>query len=193
MKLNIKLGVPTEALLKHPTACFRLSKALTRVSDALSFGEFYIKQAKGGVITPKDLEHMSASIWTSGRSAEDLAKLVDDADIQQAVMAYSAEAKRFNNAIRSNLPAVKAKAKAKEPKPVTVTTLTKRTTDLRKKLGEIEAKVEGLCTVDKPAVANVTPTLQGRVTMAGAGRSATPKKRPLYPRYFVASMGRSRR
>lgn len=197
MKLKINLGVPTEALLKHPTACFNLSKAMTRVSDALSFGAFYLAQSKGDVMTPKELEHMSASIWTSGKSAEDLGKLVDDPDIRKAVEAYRKEAVRLNTAIRSNIPSVKAlKAKAKGEKvqvtPVTVTSLVIKTTALRSKLSVIEKKVESLCTVDKPAAPSISaPAMKGRAGMSGSG--TTHRKRPMYPRYFVASMGRSRR
>jgi hypothetical protein len=201
MKLNINLGVPTEALLKHPTACFNLSKAATRVSAALSFGEFYLKQTKGDVVVPRDLEHMSAALYSSSRSADELAfMLADDPELKKAVQAYSKSALRFNTQLRRNLPsvtAIKAKvvAKAKgeklDVKPVTVAQMDTRTTDLRKQLAEIEKKVENLCTVDKPAAKIVTPTtMKGRAGMAG-GNGA--KKRPLYPRYFVASMGRSRR
>lgn len=187
MKLNIKLGVPTEALLKHPTTCFNLSKATTRVSAALSFGEFYLKQSKG-VVTPRELEHMSASIWSSSKSAEDLAKFIDDPELRKAVDDYAVAGRRFNNEIRKNLPSVQKTSitKEKKAKPLTVAQMTARTVALRSKLADIEKKVESLCTVDKPA-----PALKGRVGMSGSG--ATPKKRPMYPRYFVASMGRSRR
>lgn len=198
MKLSINLGVPTKALLKHPTVCFRLSKAMTRVSDALVFGEFYLKQTKGPVIAPRDLEHMSASIFSSSKSAEGLALLVDDPDLRKAISAYSAHAQRLNTAIRSNLPSIKTlKAKAKGQKvkaePITASFLSIRTAALRSKLSEIEKKVESLCTVEKPAAAsNVTATaMKDRAGMSGSGTS--PKKRPMYPRYFVASMGRSRR
>lgn len=188
MKLNIKLGVPTEALLKHPTACFNLSKAATRVSAALSFGEFYLKQSKG-VVTPRELAHMSASIWSSSKSAEDLAKFIDDPELRKAVDDYAVAGLRFNNEIRKNLPSVLKSSIKKDKtssKPLTVQQMTARTAALRSKLADIEKKVESLCTVDKPA-----PALKGRVGMSGSG--ATPKKRPMYPRYFVASMGRSAR
>jgi len=191
MKLNIKLGVPTEALLKHPTACFNLSKAATRVSAALSFGEFYLKQSKG-VVTPRELEHMSASIWSSSKSAEDLAKFIDDPELRKAVDDYAVAGRRFNNEIRKNLPSVLKSSikKDKTPsKPLTVAQMTTRTVALRSKLADIEKKVESLCTVDKPAP---TPVMKGRVGMGG-GTTSTPRKRPMYPRYFVASMGRSRR
>lgn len=193
MKLNIKLGVSTEALLKHPTACFGLSKAVTRVSASLSFGEFYLKNTKGNVITPRDLEHVSASIWTSSKSAEDLEKLVDDPELRKAITAYSADARRLNNAIRSSLPSAKAliaKAKGKqvEPKAVTVPVLKSRTMALRSKLAEIEKKVENLCTVEIKLAP--LPSLKGRFSTSG---TSAPRKRPMYPRYFVASMGRSRR
>jgi ribosomal protein L7/L12 len=233
MKLSINLGVPTEALLKHPTVCFRLSRAMTRVSDALVFGEFYLKQTKGPVIAPRDLEHMSASIFSSSKSAEGLALLVDDPDLRKAISAYSVNAQRLNTAIRSNLPSIKTlKAKAKGQKvkaePITASFLSIRTAALRSKLSEIEKKVEDLCTVrskvemitrhrtktgaglkeakdaieqlkdygplPEASTTNVSApatTSVGRVRMSGSG--VTPKKRPMYPRYFVASMGRSRR
>ena len=192
MKLNIKLGVPTEALLKHPTACFNLSKAATRVSAALSFGEFYLKQSKG-VVTPRELEHMSASIWSSSKSAEDLAKFIDDPELRKAVDDYAVAGRRFNNELRKNLPSIqKLKTSITKDKtaskPLTVAQMTARTAALRSKLADIEKKVESLCTVDKLAPA---PVMKGRVGMGGSG--ITPRKRPMYPRYFVAAMGRSRR
>jgi hypothetical protein len=62
MKINLKLGVPTEALLKHPTACFRLSSALTRVQDALAFGQFYVRETKTGA-------HFRFDPWYGRRSS----------------------------------------------------------------------------------------------------------------------------
>lgn len=203
MKLNINLGVPTADLLKSPTACFRLSKALTRVSDALSFGEHYLKAAKQGVpLEKRDFEHISASIHTSGRSAEDLANLIDDPGLRLMVAQYSAEAKRFNAAIRKALPAkTKAQKVLKEVftkgpvKPLTSAQIAKKTENLRAKIVEIDKQVESLCTIDKPTPPTApapAPAMKGRYGM-GAGAPHAPKKRPMYPRYFVASMGRSRR
>lgn len=200
MKMNLRLGVPTEALLKHPTACFRLSKAATRVSASLSFSEHYFKNLNASPLQPRDLEHISASIYTSSRSADELAKLVEDQDLKKEIEAYSKDAARLNKQIRSNLPKEKSKAKAqnREVKPVTLTSLENRALSLRKKLTEIEKKVEDLCTVNSaPAPAGDKPrysppgasSMQGRVSMSGIVH----KKKPMYPRYFVASMGRSRR
>jgi hypothetical protein len=194
MKMNLRLGVPTEALLKHPTACFRLSKAATRVSTALSFSEHYFKNLGASPLQRRDLEHISASIYTSGRSAEELAKLVEDQSLKKEIEAYSRAAARFNQQIRSNLPKAKAKA-TKEAKPITMTSLVDRAQFLRNKLVQIEKKVEDLCTVNPAANEKPRPTpagsstMHGRVSMSGIIH----KKKPMYPRYFVASMGRSRR
>lgn len=213
MKLNIKLGVPTADLLKSPPACFRLSKAMTRVSDALSFALHYVKASGRLPLENRDFEHISAAISTSGRSAEDLALLLDDAALRGMVTSYVNSARRFNATLRQTLPVPnKAKTKSviskskgksdqrpeKPSKPMTVSEVAKKTEDLRSKLVEIDKKVESLCTIDSPAptpppitVAPPTPpSMRGRFGMGGGG---TPKKRPLYPRYFVASMGRSRR
>lgn len=196
MKLNIRLGVPTADLLKSPTTCFRLSKAMSRVSDALAFGEHYIKESKRDFpLQNRDLQHMSASIWTSSRSAEDLANLIEDPSLRGMVTGYAAAARRFNTAIRAALPEAKTKVKAvkkdvvKKAKPMTEAEIAKKTADLRSKVNEIQTKVESLCTIDAPAPA---PAMKGRYGMGSSGTS-TPKKRPMYPRYFVASMGRSRR
>jgi len=194
MKLNMRLGVPSEALLKHPTACFRLSKAATRVSDALSFGEYYLFNHKGD-LRPKDLQHMSASIHTSARSAEDLAKLVDDAELRKEIEAYTHRAERINASIRKALPS--PKFREKKPKAPPLAEMISRAKELREKFKAIDKKVEDLCTVTKPPPAPApTPTPVGsstvrspRVGMSGVVH----KKKPLYPRYFVASMGRARR
>lgn len=202
MKMNIRLGVPTADLLKSPTTCFRLSKAMSRVSDALAFGEHYITESKGIPIQSRDIQHMSASIWTSSRSAEDLANLIDDAELRLMVAQYAVDARRFNTVLRKALPAVKSKIKGAKPvkkpeKPMTEAQIAKKTADLRAKVNQIANKVESLCTIDKPAApekAKYVPpgsSLQGRAGMSGSG--SAPKKRPMYPRYFVASMGRSRR
>jgi hypothetical protein len=137
---------------------------------------------------------MSASIWSSSKSAEDLAKFIDDPDLRKAVDDYAVAGRRFNNELRKNLPSIQKLKKSitkdkTASKPLTVAQMTTRTVALRSKLADIEKKVESLCTVDKPAQA---PVMKGRVGMGG-GTTSTPKKRPMYPRYFVASMGRSSR
>lgn len=192
MKIVTNLGVAKESQLKHPTACFRLSQWVTRVSDALAFGEFYSKNVKG-VLKAQDLEHVSASMYTSGNSAKMLATLVGDGELKNAVEAYSKAALSFNSSLRNRIPNVAAKAKAKPLKPISANLLKKKTQDLRSELAAIEKKVESLCTVNQPARAVKSPSrpvaskaMHGRVTMAG------PIKKPIYPRYFVASMGRSR-
>lgn len=194
MKMNVRLGVSTEALLKHPTACFRLSKAATRVSDALSFGEFYLANSKGGgVLLPRDLHHISAAFHTSGKSAEDLAILVDDPELRKEIQDYSKHAIRINNQVRRGMPNLKSKVEKKGLKSITMSEMITKTSDLRKKALEIGKKVEDLCTVTAPAVSEkpkpAVSGAHGRVSMSGT----TNKKRPMYPRYFVASMGRSRR
>lgn len=187
MKMNLKLGVPTEAMLKHPTACFRLSNAVTRVQDALAFGLFYVRETKTPSFLPRDLEHISASVHSTGGAARMLAMLIDDKDLRDEVSAYNSTADRFNKRIREGL---KKDAKAMPSKA----SIEKGLKNLSEKLSEIYEKVEDLCTVKPlpapPPVAN--PALKGprpRIGMAGGA----PKKRPIYPRYFVASMGRSRR
>lgn len=202
MKLNMKLGVPTEALLRHPTACFRLSKAATRVSNALAFTEFYVNNRESGYkLLPRDLEHMAVSMSTTSKSADDLAVLVDDPTLRKQILAYSKDAMKIKNLLQRNLPKAKEKAKAQnkpEAKAVNVQSLIKKTIDLREKFKLIEGQVESLCTVDGPKVESKpvysppgSSTMQGRVRMAGT--NIIHRKRPMYPRYFVASMGRSRR
>jgi len=191
MKMNLRLGVPTEALLKHPTACFRLSKAFTRVSDALSFSEYYLKNAKG-FLRPQDLEHISASIHTSGRSAEDLAKLVDDPELRNEIHAYARRATRINTAVRKAIPKPKKTPGEKAAKAPPLADMINRTAELREKLKIIDKKVEDLCTVTPipPAPKAAAPTTAPvRAGMSGVIH----RKKPMYPRYFVASMGRSRR
>lgn len=196
--MNLKLGVPTEALLKHPTACFGLSKAMTRVSDSLAFGEFYINNTKTKFLLPRELDHLSASIHTSENSAKLLATLIDDAGLKKEIQSYANTAARFNSTIREKM---KSTQKALEKKPakgnvdtsemIGVDELKKGAERLRKKLAVIESNVEDLCTV-QAAPQPPPSSLRGfrpRVGMAGSA----PKKRPIYPRYFVASMGRSRR
>jgi hypothetical protein len=200
MKLNLKLGVPTEALLKSPTTCFRLSKAATRISAALSFSEFYVNQAQASnspFFTKRDIEHISAGFWQSSKSADDLAVLVDDQELRKDIQVYSKAAARLNSKIRGVLKT--AKNDKSKPKPVTlhVSQVINSAKDLRKKALEIEKKVENLCTVDAPTAPAPVPAPtsisgRGRVMMAGSG-GIIHKKKPMYPRYFVASMGRSRR
>lgn len=201
MKLNLKLGVPTAELLKSPTACFRLSKAATRISDALSFSEFYVQQAEAAktpFFTKRDIEHISAGFWQSSKSANDLAMLVEDQELRKDVQVYAKAASRVNTMIREVLKTAKKNEKSKEkPKPVTlhVSQVVNKAKDLRKKALEIEKKVENLCTIDAPPAAPPpVPSIsgRGRVMMAGSG-GIIHKKKPMYPRYFVASMGRSRR
>lgn len=172
MKITTKLGVATEAELRHPTSCFRLSKAVTRLSDALSFGEFYLREVK--TLAPRDFEHMSASIYTSGRAADDLAALVDTETLRTRIKRYAAEAARFNAALREVI---------KKKKSLETSKIKSKTEKLRKEIAEIEKEVESLCKVEKP-VANVTPP-------ALKGRLGSPiRKTRIYPRYLVASMGR---
>lgn len=173
MKITTKLGVATEAELRHPTSCFTLSKALTRLSDALAFGEFYLREAKG--LNPRDFEHMSAAVYTSGRAADDLASLVDKEALRTRIKRYSAEAQRFNQDLRAQIKGKKTK------KPLDLEKVKSKTEKLRKDVAEIEKEVESLCKVDKP---NVAPQ-----AMKG-GLGSPVRKRPIYPRYVVASMGR---
>lgn len=198
MKLNLKLGVPTEALLKHPTTCFRLSKAATRISDALSFSEFYVQQAEAAKMpffTKRDIEHISAGFWQSSKSANDLSMLVDDQELRKDIQVYSKAAARVNNMIREVLKTAKKGEKSK-PVNMHVSQVINKAKDLRKKAHEIEKKVENLCIVDAAPMSVPTPSPsisgRGRVMMAGSG-GIIHKKKPMYPRYFVASMGRSRR
>jgi hypothetical protein len=196
MKLNLNLGVSTEALLKHPTTCFRLSKAATRISDALSFSEFYVQQAeasKAPFFSKRDIEHISAGFWQSSKSANDLAVLVDDQELRKDIQVYAKAAARINSTIREVLKTAKKADKSKS-KPVTlhVSQVVNKAKDLRKKAEEIGKKVENLCTVDAPTVPAPSISGRGRVMMAGSG-GIIHKKKPMYPRYFVASMGRSRR
>lgn len=201
MKLNLKLGVPTADLLKSPTACFRLSKAATRISDALSFSEFYVQQAEAShtpFFTKRDIEHISAGFWQSSKSANDLAVLVDDQGLRKDIQIYAKAAARINSMIRGVLQTAKKNEKEKSKKPVTlhVSQVVNKAKDLRKKALEIEKKVENLCTIDAPTPPPPVPAPsisgRGRVMMAGSG-GIVHKKKPMYPRYFVASMGRSRR
>lgn len=180
MKMNLNLGVSGEALLKHPTACFRLSKAVTRVSDALGFGEFYLNQTKGKFLLPRDLDHVSTSINSSAKGAGMLADLVEDRGLKEEIQRYARRAAKVNSAIRDEIRSAKSES---EPSQVPVNELKKTAQELRSMLGDLEAKVEDLCTV-APA-----PTRPLKVSMAGGAA----KKRPIYPRYFVASMGRTRR
>lgn len=183
MKITTNLGVSTEKALKHPTVCFRLSKMMTRVSDALTFGEFYLRETKGA-LNPQDLHRISASFFSSAKQAKDLALLVDNRELKKAIDAYSKSAVRANNTIRPHLDAKKKTLKAPSAQSLKLTAQT-----LRQNLSSIEKKVESLCTVEKPAALTKLPSpsaMQGRVTMAGSF------KKPIYPRYFVASMGRSR-
>lgn len=197
MKLNLKLGVPTEALLKHPTTCFRLSKAATRISDALSFSEFYVTQAEAAhapFLSKRDVEHISAGIWQSSKSANDLAVLVDDQELRKDIQTYAKAAARINTTIRGVLKTAKKDDKSK-PVTLHVSQVINKAKDLRKRVIDIEKKVENLCTVDAPTVTTPAPISisgRGRVMMAGSG-GIIHKKKPMYPRYFVASMGRSRR
>ncbi len=186
MKMNLRLGVPTEALLKHPTACFRLSKAFTRVSDALSFSEYYLGHTKGD-LRPQDLQHISASIHTSGKSAADLALLVDDPELRKEIQQYSNRAIRINAAIRKGIPTPKNKS----PKGPPLVEMINRAKELREKLKVIDKKVEDLCTVNPPP-APYKPAATAAPARAGMS-GVVHRKRPMYPRYFVASMGRSRR
>ena len=173
MKITTKLGVATEAELRHPTSCFNLSKALTRISDALAFGEFYLREAKS--LNPRDYEHMSASVYTSGRAADDLASLVDTETLRTRIKRYAAQAARFNADLRQ---VIKGKKKLLETSQVKA-----KTEKLRKEISEIEKEVESLCKIDKPA-ASIAPTAM----KGGLGNAV--RKRPIYPRYVVASMGR---
>lgn len=198
MKLNLKLGVPTAEMLKSPTACFRLSKAATRISDALSFSEFYVQQAEASktpFFTKRDIEHISAGFWQSSKSANDLAVLVDDQGLRKDIQVYAKAASRVNSMIREVLKTAKKNEKSKA-KPVTlhVSQVVNKAKELRKKALEIEKKVENLCTIDAPPAAPPpVPSMSARrVMMAGSG-GIVHKKKPMYPRYFVASMGRSRR
>lgn len=195
MKMNLRLGVSREALLKHPTACFRLSKAATRVSDALSFSMFYLVNSNGrGVLLPRDLHHISAGIHTTSKSADDLALLVDDPMLRKEIQDYSKQATRINNQIRRGIPDFKNKVEKKKAKAITLSEMLTKTKDLGKKAREIELKVEDLCTVTAPAVIEKPKTLVSGAMHGRAGMSGVVhKKRPMYPRYFVASMGRSRR
>jgi hypothetical protein len=194
MKMNVRLGVPTEAMLKHPTACFRLSKAAAHISNSLSFGEFYLVNTKGGALAPRDLEHLSASIYTTSKSANDLALLVDDPELRKDIQAYSRQAAKINKLVRATLPEKKG-GPVKAGKAPTLKEMLDKTKVLREKLKEIDKKVEDLCvvkpgSVSAPTAAPKAPEwIQSRIGMAGN----THKKRPMYPRYFVASMGRSRR
>src|SRR4029077_2508501 len=156
MKLNLKLGVPTADLLKSPTACFRLSKAATRISDALSFSEFYVQQAEAShspFFSKRDIEHISAGFWQSSKSANDLAVLVDDQGLRKDIQIYAKAAARINTMIRGVLKTAKKDEKTKQ-KPVTlhVSQVVNKAKDLRKKALEIEKKVENLCTIDAPKV-----------------------------------------
>src|SRR4029079_9621498 len=202
MKLNLKLGVTKADLLKSPTACFRLSKAATRISDALSFSEFYVQQAEASktpFFTKRDIEHISAGFWQSSKSANDLAVLVDDQGLRKDIQIYAKAAARINSMIREVLKTGKKNEKEKSKKPITlhVSQVVNKAKDLRKKALEIEKKIENLCTLDAPPpppppVPAPSISGRGRVMMAGSG-GIVHKKKPMYPRYFVASMGRSRR
>lgn len=177
MKIRTTLGALKASDFKHPTVCFRLSKAMSRVSEALTFGESYLKGSKGA-LSPKDLHVISTSFFSSGKQAKELALLVDGKDLKQAVEAYSKSAVRANNSVRAlKAPSVKD--------------MKGRMGTLRKNLSSIEKKVESLCTIEKPSSMSgrpsPAPVSPVRVTMAGSF------KKPIYPRYFVASMGRSRR
>lgn len=190
MKMNVKLGVPTEAMLKHPTVCFRLSNALTRVQDALAFGLFYIRETKTPSFLPRDLEHISASVHSTGGAARVLALMIDDKALRDEISAYNSTADRFNKKIREGL-----KAAQKDPKAAPSKTMVEKgLNSLTKKLSEIYKKVEDLCTVNPvaappPVTENALKAVRPRVGMAGSA----PRKRPIYPRYFVASMGKTRR
>jgi hypothetical protein len=116
-----------------------------------------------------------------------LAMLIDDKDLRDEVSAYNLAADRFNKRIREGL-----KGAAKDVKAPSKATIEKGINNLSKKLTAINEKVEDLCTVRPTnAITTPPPALKGfrRAGMAGS----SPKKRPIYPRYFVASMGRSRR
>lgn len=180
MKVVTKLGVATEAELRHPTTCFLLSKAVTRLSNALAFGEYYLNQSRGK-LKARDFEHMSTSIFSSKTGAENLSVLVEDKILKEDLKRYIREAKRVNEDLK----------KAMDGKVLTInlSNIKESTKKLRSRIAKIEKKVENLCTVEKP----ITPlapvsikTLQGRL-------GSPIRKRPIYPRYFVASMGRSLR
>lgn len=211
MKMKVNLGVSAEAMLKHPTTCFRLSQHLTRVSDALTFGKFYVNNTKTSAFLPRDLDHISASVHGSGGMARLLGMMVEDPELKKEIESYRAAAERFNSRIRESMKAAQKDIKAGLSKAEVEKGLDR----LGNKLSSIEEKVEDLCTVNskvdmkkaKDAVEQVknnaseasTPrppvdyAIKGRWPRSGMAGSGTPKKRPIYPRYFVASMGRSRR
>lgn len=201
MKMNLKLGVPTEALLKHPTACFNLSRAMTRVGDALAFGEFYIKETKTKFLLPRELEHVSASIHTSANAAKLLATLIGDGDLKKEIGAYASGADRLNSKIREGLKSTQKALKKTTPKAqidtskmMEVDQVKKGAERLRKKLATIENSVEDLCKVTPMAGSPVADhSLRGSQPRRAGMAGGPPRKRPIYPRYFVASMGRSRR
>lgn len=188
MKIKANLGVLREKDLKHPTTCFRLSKSLTQISDALAFGEFYTVPSKAA-FNEKDLKHISAGIYTSGNAATQLAHLVEDQQIKKDIEAYSRSAHRFNETVLRPI------LKGKKGKSITPEALKKTTHRLRMDLAEIEKKVENLCTVEKKA-----PIITKKVSVGSRVNPTFPRatmgsisvRKPIYPRYSVASMGRSR-
>lgn len=188
MKIQANLGVLQAKDLKHPTTCFRLSKSLTQISDGLAFGEFYSVPAKTA-FNEKDLKHISAGIYTSANAATQLAHLVDDPEIKKTVEAYSRAAHRFNQSVLWPM------IKGKKPKSFTPASLKKTTSRLRSDLAGIEKKVENLCTVEKPALGSKKMLMKSRA-FVGAPRatmgSISSNRKPIYPRYSVASMGRSK-
>lgn len=188
MKITANLGVLREKDLKHPTTCFRLSKSLTQISDALAFGEFYTVPAKTA-LNEKDLKHVSAGIYTSANAATQLAHLIDDKAIKKDIEAYSRSAHRFNETVLRPI------IKGKRSKPITPQDLKKTTIRLRVDLANIEKKVENLCTVEKKAPPIITKKVSVGSRVGSSFSRATMginTKKPIYPRYYVASMGRSK-
>lgn len=184
MRIHANLGVLKAKDLKSPTTCFRLSKSLTHISDALAFGEFYAHHLKA--FNTQDIGHISAGVYTSANAATQLASLLDNGDLKNAVESYSRSAHRFNeNVLR---PQIKNKAK----QSLTPEKLKKTTMRLREDFRNIEKKVENLCTIEKKGPKKAVIVTKQSMGVSRATLGVTTPKKPIYPRYFVASMGRSK-
>jgi hypothetical protein len=169
--MKLKLGVLDAKDLLDSTSCLKVGRHATLVDAGLSFSEYYMRPevAKKGVQS-KEIEHVSAGVFSSARAAKLLSGLLPP-DARAEAEQYEKRALTFNKSIREKWLG----EKAPQPTEKEVASMRRSIASLRTMADKLSKQADYLCTTGTPK------------PKAGAAPRA-PKLPPLsgtfvYPRY----------